>query len=229
MDDYQKYNQLIQGLRQDVVARRNVVQSQIITLQSELHKLAMMEDKLKALDSEFGLTAFDVEIYTPDTVVVADGKPLSADKIRNLPQEYFDVILDIFLQSLWVRVDPKVKSELIKCDIKRWRGRKRRLLAYMLKNPEIAVGLHNIHRIYQDDKHVSSNTLAQMMRSLRTALHQINSEGPYILNTTVWDKSHGIEEFIGNGYIMSDQYHYLVILENFKNHQDFIAKLIEKS
>ena len=229
MDDYLKYSRLIHSLQQDVVARRNVVQSQITTLQSELRILALMDSNLKALDSEFGLTTSDMEIHTPDTVAMADGKAFTGDKAQKLSGERFDVILDVPLRSMWARIDPEARSELVKCNITGWRARKRRLLAYMLEHPTTPVGLHNICTIYRDDKEVERNTLAQTICSLRRALHQTSPEGPYIVNTAVWDKSTTIEEFIGNGYVMSDQYRYLVILQDFKNHRNFIANFIKKS
>ena len=229
MDDFQKYNQLIHSLRQDVAERINFIQSQITTLQSELKMLALMSSKLESLSSEYGLTASDVEIHDSDTVVIADGKPLSANRIPYLLPKRFDVILDLVLQSMWARVDPDAKSMLVKCNIAGWRIRKLRLLAYMLEHPTIPVGLHNIHTIYRDGKEVERNTFAQTIRSLRMALHQTSPQGPYIINTTVWDRAATIEEFIGNGYVMNDRYHYLVILHDFENHRSFIANLIKKS
>jgi len=229
MDDYQKYNQLICSLRQDITKTKDVVQSHIAAMQSVIRRLISIEDKVKAMDSEFGLATFDVEMQNPEAVAIADGEPLSAKKACDLQVEDFDVVFDLPLWRMWARHNPAAKSKLIECGIKRWRQRKCQLLAYMLKHPKIVIGLHNICQIYQHDKEVPANTLAQTMRSLRLTLHQTSADGSYIINTPVYERIGGIEEFIVNGYVINSKFHYLVILENFQNHQKFIDELIGKS
>jgi len=208
---------------------RKLVEEERISCQASNRRLAAIEQMVTFIISDvygdgtktaaFGVDAEAEDRQTgsqkADVAAVANGTFLSADQARNLKEEDFDVILNVPQQSLRARENPKAKSWLRDCDIKGLRRRKLTLLDYFLEHPKVAVGLHNICDIYRVDEEVPRNTLAKTVLSLRRLLHQKTTKGPFILSTTVWDKSRGREEFIGNGYVMNDKFHYLVILEKF--------------
>jgi hypothetical protein len=229
MDSREEHNQLIRALIKDVAHLKASLKPQITSLQSAISQLTLTEGKLHALRHSCGIGFTKEETQEFEAVATADGRPIYAAEVGTLSKDDFDIILDIPAQKLWVRANPRSKSSLLERNIKRFREKRRRLLAYMLKHSKVRIGVHNISSIYQVDKYVPENTLAKAIEDLRRLFLQSKPAGPYILNTDIWSKSGRREEFIGKGYVMNSKCHYLVVLENFANHQEFIAQFIEKS
>jgi len=158
-----------------------------------------------------------------EVVAITNGVALPAKRAGNLNLKEFDIVFDIPTIRLWARPNPKVKSKLTEYSIKGLKRRRLTLLEFMLSHPRIVISPHKAGEIYQADVEVPPNTLSRTMLEFRRLLKQENPEGPYIIRERIWERVRTRDEFVGTGYMFNPEFHYLVVLKNFQDHQRIIT------
>lgn len=137
-------------------------------------------------------------------IAIANGRLLLPEKMQNINEDDYDVILDCANCTLRARKDPDRRSKLEKCDCTGIGRDRLKLLRSWLENPHLLICEETIPQIFGDIASMTPNALARAILDLRGCLWN----GPYILTESVWGES---ISRTGSVYVLSQKYKYLVI------------------
>jgi len=160
--------------------------------------------KLSTISSDIDLNDIYIEPIPFKTIVVANGKVLSKDKIEVLQVEDYDVVLDYTKRILKARIDPDAHTKLEDCQCLNFSRERLKLLRYMLEHPKMPICEETIPRIFDNVASMTQNTLAKTILTLRRCLWN----APYILTESFWGEQ--ISK-TGSVYVLNEKYNYLVI------------------
>jgi DNA-binding winged helix-turn-helix (wHTH) protein len=219
MCDWQNYIQVVNDLQHRLVGNRRLLESILAWAQEAIKETDRIGLILKKCVSDTALNDVSRENAYTNSVAVADGKLLTRDQAGILDRDSFDIVLNIPGQSLKVR-DEK-KHQFLECDLNILGTKRFNLLEYILENPHITIGVHNIHQVHLYEEGIQANSLSKCIGVLRSVLQPTGRKVPYIINAKVVSRCSKSEQITGYGYRMSPNYRYLVILENISNSQDF--------
>ncbi|MCX5638836.1 MAG: hypothetical protein NTX52_14255 [Planctomycetota bacterium] len=145
-----------------------------------------------------------VTSITLKQIAIANGRLLSPEKMLNINEDDYDVILDCVNRTLLARKDPDKSTKLEKCQCKDIGRDRLKLLRYMLEHPTVPICEETMPYVYGDIASMSPNALAHSILAVRKCLWQ----APYIVTDTDWGES---VSQTGSVYLLNLKYKYLVI------------------
>ena len=145
------------------------------------------------------------------TVAVADGKPITADRLREIVRERYknyDVVANVPTGELFSRENPAKRTllESRRCNVHRFRMQ---LLIYMLRRPEARLCSDNLHQVFGPDEGMTPNTLSKAIGCLWRILQPSHKTSSYIIKEPAREKSRRQRACV---YTLNTRYKYLVIL-----------------
>ena len=211
MSNYQNYIQVFNDLQHRLAGNRRLLESILTQVQEALKETDIIGLILKKCASDTSLEDLGREISYSSAFAVADGKPLTIKQANELKISNFDLVLDIPRESL--KVKNGRKDQFVECNLNLLGTKRFNLLEYMLENPHLTIGVHNIHQVPLYEDGIQANSLSKCISVLRLVLPPTGRKGPYLINAKVVRKCTSSEQITGYGYRMSPNYRYLVILK----------------
>lgn len=144
------------------------------------------------------------EFISLKQIAIANGRLLLPEKMLNINEDDYDVILDCVNRTLLARKDPDRQSKLEKCDCTGIGRDRLKLLRCWLENPRLLICEETIPQIFGAVGSMTPNALARAIGDLRRCLW----DGPYIQTEQTWGES---ISRTGSVYVFSQKYKYLVI------------------
>lgn len=172
--------------------------------------MQVTEELVRRCNNNENQTTIPDEIDTLTTTATANGRKLSQDKLSNINEDNFDIILDITMNSLRYRKDPVKHTKLKKSKLESIGPRRMEILSYLLEHPKRNISVENVSILTNQMDFISPNTLSKTIGLLRKALGQKGAKGPYIIT----EPSLGSIQHI---YKLNPKMRYLVIKKNEKS------------
>lgn len=143
-------------------------------------------------------------------IAIANGHKLPVQRLSDINEEDFDVILDTTTNCLRYRKDPKKHARLEESKREKVGSHRMQILARMLNRPGSPFHAGNIGSdLVAGSGERARNTFTKSIAVIRKALGQNDTSGPYIVMHFDWD---GITD-TGRGYFydINPQWRYLLI------------------
>ena len=199
MPDKQEFEQTISQIRQ----RLSRVGELAMTLHAEVEGVQQDFDRL--------VVRFAPSLAMPDSVksksiVIANGTVLPPEKVKDLNEDDFDIVLDCIKQRLLSKSIPGKRGTP---EVRSHAGigqHRMKLLGFMLEHSDRPICYDNLWRVYGDNYVCTPSALAKTISYLRKCLGN-----PLYIENDNWAP----ESRTGHAYKMNSNYKYLVMRYDF--------------